>query len=142
MSLRGKPATRSAASESRLDHVLSIGCGVLPGPRPVSGGYAVHTPITIEGVVVSTDPSHWTPLTVGDMVKLELNPIDMAEFNRKGRANSHPNAAYLNTAFASPFVPRGEVVFWVEHLGYVPPGEFAYYVLATRGSDAVPHSRA
>ena len=50
--------------------------------RNLNPPYVVETP---DGTVtVSTTPSVWSGLTIKEVVKLRLNPVDMAEFDKNG----------------------------------------------------------
>ena len=95
MSLRPQPVS----SHTRLQHVLQAGLHVS------TNAAGAMPPITIEGVTVSTNPNHWTGLSLNQIVRLKLVPVDMNEFNRKGTeslaARQDPNSAYDGTEFKS-----------------------------------------
>ena len=133
MSLRPHVVSAPVSSRTRLQHVLLTGLEV-----GTSVG-ALGTPaIAIDGVEVSTDPNHWTALSVNQIVKLKLVPVDMAEFNRKGLANrDDPNAAYDGTEFKSNVEgPYENFRLWVVHLGVQLNVDAAgYYVIARPNSD-------
>jgi hypothetical protein len=93
--------------------VLQAGLNMHAHPEPV-GSF-----IIINDVYISTDPNQWSPLTVKEMMKLELNAENKAEFERKDKASIHdPNAAYRGTKFRSPYqgANNKKYVFWVKHL--------------------------
>ena len=95
--------------------------------------------IVINGLTISTDPSRWSGLTAKEISTLMLNPVDMTDFNKRGRENrADPNAAYLGTVFMSAF-PL-EYKFFVRHIGYTRPEENSYYVLARPLTDSKTYS--
>ena len=66
-------------------------------------------PITVAGVTISRDPQKWTGLSNKDIIKLELNPLDMDPKER---------TTYYGIPFISPFDQKHK--FYVERLRYVP----------------------
>lgn len=133
MSLRSKPMNISStpSSEQTLGKVLNIG---MMATRP-----SEYPLLNVRGLEISTNPSNWTGLTVKQIVKLELNPVDMSEFEKKStearKRNPNvykPNAGYFETVFKSPYSDHR---FFVENLGPKPDKEIAYYVLARPPSD-------
>ena len=96
--------------------------------------------VTIREVVVSTDPSKWTGVTLQQMVTLKLRPKNESEMQNKAtQARSNVDAGYYGTEFISDY--SEDYHFFVQHLGYVPPQETAYYILARPNSDTVVYKR-
>ena len=84
-----------------------------------------HVMQTSDGTVtISTTPGMWSGLTTKKVAKLKLNPLNMAEFNKKG---------YKDAVFSSPYCNHR---FFV-HI--CPPSAdtnaVAYYVLARPADD-------
>ena len=133
MSLRPRALDAPVASRTHLQHVLQAGLDV--SVATVSGMPA----IVIDGVHVSTDPNNWTGITVNQIVKLKLNPRDMAEFSRKGMLDRNdPNSAYDGTEFFSAVSgPYQNFRFWVVYLGYRSDHnrDVSYYVIARPPND-------
>lgn len=92
MSLRPRLVVAPVACSTRLQHVLQAGRDV---QAPTE---SVDLYITINGIEISTDPTNWSPLSVEQIVKLELNPYDMDEFNRKGRQDRNDPTSLLLAA--------------------------------------------
>ena len=125
---RSDAARRDAMPRRMLDDVLSVGVGMGANDMQSYNGRSFKSVITVNGVKISTDPDNWTPLTVEQITKLELNPPNMDYFNKKGRKNkSDPNSAYKGTVFFSPY---SDSRFFVQHLGAKSSDEIVYYVLA------------
>ena len=142
MSVRAKPVAASA-SHTRLQHVLQAGmrAGLNVSTRMADG----PNTIMIDGVEVSTDPSRWTELSVKQMVKLKLSPVDERAFTSKGLAQrNNPNAAYDRTEFRSNVEgPFSGYRFWVEHLGaMLDVYATTYYVLARPPQDRSVYRRS
>ena len=133
MSLRQTVVPAPVSPLTRLQHVLLMGREMgtfadASGMNPITVG---ENFIIIDGVKVSTDPNNWTGLTVKEIVRLKLNPVNMADFKQKGNANrNEANAAYEGTEFLSGVHGCKEYHFWVKRLGYVPNDAVSYYVLA------------
>jgi hypothetical protein len=144
MSLRSKSIAISSTTipERTLVNVLNIG---MMKTRPNEYRTDEDPPkityplLNLRGLEISTTPSNWTGLTVKEIVRLDLNPDDMSEFERKSAearkktpyAYQH-NAGYFKTVFKSPY---SEYRFFVENLGPKRDEEIAYYVLARPPSD-------
>tara|TARA_B100000767_G_C19414290_1_gene389250 strand:+ start:121 stop:507 length:387 start_codon:yes stop_codon:yes gene_type:complete len=115
MSWRAQRGVRPvAAGAARLSSVLGV--GVETGAQPHCGS------IRINGVDVSTDANHWTPLTVKQATKLLLNP------EHKELIDTH---GYSGTLFyTSACEDFREFSFWVHMTDNYGVEETAYYVLA------------
>lgn len=113
--------------------------GVTPPPPSRTATTEPPANVTINGVVVSTDPSEWTGLTLKQIVQLKLKPKSMDEMNKKAmRDRSNVDAGYYGTEFNSEY--SDEYHFFVQYLGYVPAGRIAYYILARPNSDTVVYT--
>ena len=93
------------------------------------------TSVVVNGVVVSTDPNFWTPMTNRIVMRLRLNPEDKKEFLRKGVGQEVADK-YVGTLFRSLYSDRK---FW---LVYISPNnrpdqsqDIDYLVLSTDPDD-------
>ena len=82
-----------------------IGCGNYTSVLDVED----TDPITVAGVTISSDPQKWSSLSNKDIMKLELNPMDM---------DPKDLTTYFGIAFISPYNKTHK--FYVEKLRYVP----------------------
>ena len=131
MSLRPRSVVPPISSHTRLKYVLQTG---LDMKVPWEEKMPDVPYIIIDDVQISTDPSNWSPLSIKQIVKLQLKPVTSSEFERKGETNRmDPNAAYDGTQFMSDVsgTDYRTYRFWVKHLGYTSGADaVAYMVLA------------
>jgi hypothetical protein len=93
---------------------------------------ANKSPVSVNGVMVSTDWTNWTPMTNDELMKLRLNPVNTEEFVKKGVGMPNAASKYIGTKFSSPY---SGYIFWVDYIvptaATVNKGLPEYYVLAT-----------
>ncbi len=113
-------AVLAAGFEQQAGHRLRMLTARKPDTESTSSNPVLKS-ITVNGVVISTDHEHWTPLSSKQIVRLQLKPRNMTRFTAMG---------YVGVQFASPF---HSWTFWVEYLG--PGTDPMYYVLMRPSGD-------